>query len=62
MINTDRISQNSEKFKKIFGVDIEGFGERKTTERHPLLEPYEKQIDEVNQKIARLPDFGIIER
>jgi len=62
MINTDRISQNSEKFKQTFGADIEGFGERKTTERHHLLEPYEKQIEEVNRKIARLPDFGVIER
>lgn len=62
MINTDRISQNSKKFKQTFGVDIEGFGERNTVERHALLEPFERQIDEVNSQIARLPDFGIIER
>jgi len=60
MINTDRISENSEKFKQTFGIEIDGFGERKTVDRHALLEPFEGKIDEVNRKIARLPDFGII--
>lgn len=58
MINTDKILQYSKEFRELFGIEVSGFRERKTIERHVLLKPFERQIEEVNTQIASLPDFG----
>ena len=60
LINTDRITENAAEFEKTFEVPFSGFQVRKTREMHPSLEPLQKQISEVNEKLAELPDFAIV--
>ena len=60
LINTDRVAENSELFEETFGVSFSGFEVRNTSSMHPLLEPYQDKIAEVNALLSELPDFAII--
>lgn len=60
IINTDKINNYKDKFEEVFGVELLPYKRRKTKKIHHSLIGYEKDIENINDKLSKLDDFKLL--
>ena len=59
IINTDIVGDYKSQFEEIYEVEMLPFKKRSTSEYIDEVKPYMEQIERVNNKLKKLPDFAV---
>ena len=59
IINTDIVGDYQTQFEEIYEVEMLPFKKRSTSDYIDEVKPYMEQIERVNNKLKKLPDFAV---
>jgi len=59
IINTDIVGDYKSQFEEIYEVEMLPFKKRSTSDYIDEVKPYMEQIERVNNKLKKLPDFAV---